>query len=110
MANNITIKETSFHVGDLVRVHYRVKEEGDKERIQIFEGMVLGIRGRDVNKTFRVRKIGANNIGVERIFPVVSPWIAKVEVKKTGSVRRAKLNYVRTKSARQVAAITQQAS
>ncbi len=107
MAISLNIKDTSVHVGDLIRVHYKVKESDEKERIQIFEGMVLGIRGRGESKTFRVRKIGANSIGVERIFPVESPWIAKVEVKKKGTVKRAKLNYVRTKSARQVATITQ---
>ncbi len=106
MANQATIKETSFHVGDLVKVSLRVLE-GDKERIQVYEGMVIGIRGRGENKSFTVRKIAANNVGVERIFPLLSPWISKIEIKKAGQVRRAKLNYVRQKSARQVASITQ---
>jgi large subunit ribosomal protein L19 len=106
MAIGVTVKDTNIHVGDLVRVHVRVVE-GDKERVQLFEGMVLGIRGRGDNKSFTVRKIAAGGIGVERIFPVISPWISKIEVKKPGFVRRAKLYYVRTKSARQVATITQ---
>ncbi len=106
MANIAVVKDTTFHVGDLIKVHYRILE-GEKERIQIFEGLVIGIRGRDVNKTMTVRKIAAGGIGVERIYPLSSPWIAKIEVKKTGHVRRAKLKYVRTKSTRQVASITQ---
>lgn len=107
MAISITIKDTPVHIGDIIRVHYRIME-GDKERIQIFEGMVIGIRGRDENKMFTVRKIATGNIGVEKIFPVTSPWIAKVEIKKTGQVRRAKLSYIREKSARQVSQITTQ--
>ncbi|MEK7504326.1 MAG: 50S ribosomal protein L19 [Patescibacteria group bacterium] len=105
MAISLTVKDVNIHVGDIVRVHLRIKE-GDKERIQIFEGLLIAIRGREAeNKTFTVRKMSTANIGVERIFPVVSPWIAKIEVKKTGQVRRAKLYYVREKSNRQVAAI-----
>lgn len=110
MAISAQIGETPFHVGDIIRVHYKIKEADDKERIQVYEGMVTGIRGRTPNKTFTVRKIGANGVGIERIYPLITPWIAKIEVKKTGTVRRAKLNYIRTKSARQVATITQQRS
>lgn len=107
MAISALIKDTQVHVGDIVRVHQRVLEEENKERIQIYEGMVLGIKGREENKTFVVRKISSAGVGVEKIFPANSPWISKIEVKKAGSVRRAKLNYVRTKSSRQVAHITQ---
>lgn len=105
MAISATIKEVQVHVGDIIRVHNRVVE-GNKERVQIFEGMLLGIRGRGDNRTFTVRKIASGNIGVERIFPVISPWIVKMEVKKKGQVRRAKLNYVRKQSSRQMAKIT----
>lgn len=105
MANSATINSVLFHVGDLVRIHQKVLE-GDKERIQIYEGLVIAIKGRGDNRMFTVRKIASNNIGVERIFPLNSPWIAKIDVKKTGSVRRAKLTYVRLQSNRQVAAIT----
>jgi large subunit ribosomal protein L19 len=105
MAISLKIKGTEIHVGDVVRIHLKLIE-GEKERIQVFEGMVLGIKGRDVNKTFMVRKI-SSGVGVERIFPTDSPWISKIEVKKKGNVRRAKLTYVRNKSARQVAQITQ---
>lgn len=105
MAISLKVKDTNIHVGDIVRVHLRIKE-GDKERIQIFEGLLIAIRGRgEESKTFTVRKMSTANVGVERIFPVTSPWIAKIEVKKTGQVRRAKLYYVREKSNRQVATI-----
>lgn len=83
----------SFASGDTVNVHYRVKE-GDKERIQQFEGVVISIRGRGANRSFVVRKI-SNSIGVERIFPFTSPYIASIDVKKKGNVRRAKLYYLR---------------
>lgn len=83
----------NFKSGDHVRVHVRVIE-GDKERIQPFEGDVISIRGSQENKTFTVRKI-SSGVGVERIFPFHSPKISKIEVLKEGSVRRAKLYYLR---------------
>ena len=79
--------------GDHIKVHVRVIE-GDKERIQPFEGDVISIRGNGINKTFTVRKI-SSGVGVERIFPVNSPKIAKIELLKQGNVRRAKLFYLR---------------
>ena len=82
-----------FHVGDTVSISVNVFE-GEKEHIQIFKGIVMGIKGGGISKTFRVRKI-ANGVGVERIFPINSPRIAKVEIIKHGSVRRAKLYYLR---------------
>jgi large subunit ribosomal protein L19 len=82
-----------FNPGDHIKVHVRVVE-GDKERIQPFEGDVISIRGAGNSKTFIVRKI-SSGIGVERIFPFYSPKIAKIEVLKHGSVRRAKLFYLR---------------
>jgi len=78
MAISIKIKDTPVHVGDLVRVHQKIIE-GEKERIQIFEGMVLGIKGRGENQTFTVRKIASAGIGVERVFPVFSPWIIRLD-------------------------------
>src|SRR5207342_2774023 len=82
-----------FNVGDSVRVHTKVVE-GDKERIQIFSGVVIGRRGRGLNETFTVRRISYGE-GVERIFPVHSPRVEKVEVERRGDVRRAKLTYLR---------------
>lgn len=106
MAISLTIKDTPVHVGDMVRVHLRVVE-GGKERVQVFEGMVISIKGRESNKMFTLRKIASSGIGVERVIPVNSPWIAQVEVKKKGQVRRAKLYYIRAKSNRQISQITQ---
>lgn len=83
----------NFSVGDTVRVHTKVVE-GDKERIQIFSGVVIGRRGRGLNSTFTVRRISYGE-GVERVFPVHSPRVEKVEVERQGSVRRAKLTYLR---------------
>ena len=82
-----------FKAGDTIKVHYRVKE-GEKERIQIFEGTVIAIRGREMSKSIVVRKVSAG-IGVERIFPINSPLIKKIEVKMIGKVRRSKLYYLR---------------
>jgi large subunit ribosomal protein L19 len=83
-----------FKTGDTVVVHYRVRE-GDKERIQKFEGLVISRRGSGANQTFMVRKISAGNIGVERIFPLHSPFIAKIELKRQGDIKRSKLYYLR---------------
>lgn len=82
-----------FNVGDTVRVHTKVVE-GDKERIQVFAGVVIGIRARGLNQTFTVRRISYGE-GVERIFPSHSPRIEKIEVEREGKVRRAKLTYLR---------------
>jgi large subunit ribosomal protein L19 len=82
-----------FCVGDTVRVHTKVVE-GDKERVQVFSGVVIGRRGHGLNATFTVRRISYGE-GVERVFPVHSPRVAKVEVERRGAVRRAKLTYLR---------------
>ncbi len=82
-----------FNVGDTVRVHTKVKE-GDKERIQVFSGVVIGRRGHGLNETFTVRRISYGE-GVERVFPVHSPRVDKIEVERQGNVRRAKLTYLR---------------
>ena len=83
----------NFNVGDSVRVHTKVVE-GDKERIQVFSGVVIGRRGRGLNSTFTVRRISYGE-GVERVFPLHSPRVEKVEVERQGNVRRAKLTYLR---------------
>lgn len=82
-----------FTAGDTVNVHYRVRE-GEKERIQQYEGVVISERGSGPNKTFTVRKM-SSNVGVERIFPLNSPFIAKIEIRRKGKVRRSKLFYLR---------------
>ena len=85
--------DAKFGVGDSVKVHTKVVE-GDKERIQIFSGVVIGKRGRGLNETFTVRRISYGE-GVERIFPLHSPRVDKIEVERSGDVRRAKLTYLR---------------
>ncbi len=84
-----------FNVGDTLKVHCRVVE-GGKERIQIYEGLVIARRGTGVNASFTVRKISYGE-GVERVFPLMSPRIAKIEVTGRGKVRRAKLHYLRNR-------------
>jgi large subunit ribosomal protein L19 len=111
MANQTTWNTIQISVGDTVRVHYKliehekiagktkreVKEE-TRERFQIFEGIIIAIKGSAENQMITVRKIGVGAIGIERIFPVVSPWIKKIDVKKHGEVRRAKLYYLRART------------
>ena len=84
-----------FRVGDAVKVHVKVSE-GDKDRIQVFSGMVIAMKGGGIGSTFTVRKI-SDGVGVERIFPLHSPVIGKVEVVRRGRVRRAKLYYLRAR-------------
>ena len=86
-------KISDVNPGDLVTVHTKIKE-GDKERLTHFQGVVMQTRGTGVSKTFTVRKISAG-VGIERIFPLRSPLITKIEIKKRGKVRRAKLTYLR---------------
>ena len=92
-----------FAVGDSVEVHTRVVE-GDKERIQVFAGLVIGRRGHGINETFTVRRISYGE-GVERVFPVHSPRIDKVVVDRQGKVRRAKLNYLRERIGKRALAV-----
>lgn len=94
MALSVKTDKTTFRVGDKIAVHLKILEK-KKERSQIFRGVVIAIRGREENKSFTVRKIASQGIGVERIFPLYSPWIKKIVVKKKGKVRRAKLYYLR---------------
>jgi len=86
-------RKLNFSPGDTVKIHYKIKE-GEKERIQIFEGTVIAIKNKGLSKTFTVRKF-SYGVGVERIFPLYSPLISKIEVVKKGKVRRAKLYYIR---------------
>ena len=82
-----------FNVGDTIRVHSRIKE-GDRERVQVFSGIVINKQGRGLQKTFTVRRISYGE-GVERVFPLHSPFIQKIEIEREGKVRRAKLYYLR---------------
>lgn len=93
-----------FRVGDTVKVDYKIIE-GDKTRIQPYQGIVIARKGIGVSKTFTVRKISVDGVGVERIFPVCSPNIEKLKVLKRGSVRRAKLYYLRDRIGKQATRI-----
>jgi large subunit ribosomal protein L19 len=90
----------AFTTGDTLNVHLRVVE-GDKERIQQFQGVVIGTRGSGMGSTFTIRKV-SDGVGVERIFPTHSPRIAKIEKVKSSKVRRAKLYYLRDLAAKQI--------
>ncbi len=92
-ASSLRKEAVEFSVGDTVKDHVKVVE-GDKERIQVFAGIVIARRGSGVNESFTVRRISYGE-GVERVFPVHSPRVAKVDVDRQGDVRRAKLNYLR---------------
>ena len=95
MANSINWRsQLKFNTGDTVRVHQTISE-GEKTRTQIFEGIIIRIRGHQGLKSFTVRKIAANNIGVEKIFPENTPTINKIDLKKRGRVRRAVLSYLK---------------
>ena len=111
MALKMTFKEIEFGVGDRVRVVQKIKD-GEKFREAIFEGMVIGIKGRNPGKTFVVRRIGEAGVGVERIFPVNLPTINKITVVKRGieGVKRAKLYYTREKAPTEVDMIYKKAA
>ena len=98
---------TAFAVGDTVKVHTRVIE-GDKERIQIYSGIVIGRKGTGLNESFTVRRVSYGE-GVERVFPINSPRIAKIEVERRGDVRRAKLNYLRTRKGKAATTVKEKA-
>ncbi len=98
MANRATHNETTFHVGDTIRVHHEIKE-GDKSRIQLFDGIVIAIKASG-DPTFTVRKIASGQIGVEKIFPLHAPVVKKIEVKRKGFTRRAKLYFLRDRIGR----------
>jgi len=96
MAGGFTFSKENFRVGDLVKV-MQITKERDKEKTQVFEGKIIAVKGRAPNTTFTVRKIGVNNIGVERIFPLYSPTISKIVLKKSMPAKKAKLYYLRSK-------------
>lgn len=111
MALTAIHNETRFGVGDTVRVHQKIEDAG-KTRNFVFEGMVMGIKGEGQNKTFTVRRIGVQKVGIEQIFPLLAPTIEKVEVKRAGmkGVRHAKLFYTRDKSKKEIEKIYSRAN
>lgn len=92
----IKTEAPSFNIGDTVKVHYKIVE-GEKERIQVYEGVVIAKKNGSIRETFTVRRISFG-IGVERVFPVHSPNIAKIEVVRRGKIRRSKLYYLRERT------------
>jgi large subunit ribosomal protein L19 len=94
MAQYFQYNDQNISTGDTVRVHQEIFE-GEKKRVQIFEGIIIAIKNAGAGKSFTVRKIGSNSIGVEKIFPVQLPSIKKIEIKRHGQVRRSKLYYLR---------------
>jgi len=96
-----------FKIGDTIKVHTRVVE-GDKERIQIYAGIVIGRKGAGINANFTVRRVSYGE-GVERVFPLHSPRIAKIEVERQGSVRRAKLNFLRDRKGKSATTVKEKA-
>lgn len=90
---SLKVSHPKFKAGDTVTVHYKIKE-GEKERVQQYQGVVIQRKGAGATESFTVRKI-SNSVGVERVFPVCSPYIDKVEINKVGVVRRARVFYLR---------------
>jgi len=111
MAIKLIFKDKQFSIGDEINVIQTVKE-GEKERLQRFSGILIAIKGRGNNKSFTVRRIGANKVGIERIFPVESPILKDIEPVRSGGrgVRHAKLYYIREKSRKQIEKVYQRAS
>ena len=94
MANSVIVKEQTIKVGDTVKISYKFKE-GEKEKLQLFQGMLIAVKGSGESKMFTIRKVTKDKIGVERIFSVTSPYIEKIEVTKSATARRAKIYFVR---------------
>lgn len=109
MAQNLQFNETTkFSTGDTIAIHQEITE-GTKKRVQIFEGLVIAISGEGTGKTFVVRKIASGSIGVEKIYPVNSPTIQKIEVKRKGQVSRSKLYYLRDRIGKAASRIKEKA-
>ena len=94
MAQHTAYQDQTISAGDTVRIHQEISE-GDKTRIQVYEGIVIALKNRGAGQTMTVRKIGANSIGVEKIFPLALSSIKKIEIKRKGNVRRSKLYFLR---------------
>jgi large subunit ribosomal protein L19 len=107
MANHFSYKDQVINVGDRVLIKQIITED-EKSRIQVFDGLIIKVKGTGNNQSFTVRKIGAGNIGVERIIPVDSPNIDSIEIKARGKTRRAKLTYLRDRIGRNALRVKEQ--
>ncbi len=104
MANSFLYKDTRYKVGDTVSIDYKLKE-GDKERIQVFKGIIVKVKGdSEENRMFTVRKLSKTGVGVEKIIPLLSPYIAKMELVKKSSYQKAKLYFIRDLTEQEVRA------
>ncbi len=96
MAQHVIYKDQNLSVGDTIKIHQEIAE-GEKKRIQIFEGIIIAIKNQGAGKSITVRKIATNAIGVEKIYPLMLPSIKQIEVKRRGQARRSKLYYLRSR-------------
>ena len=102
MANQLKIQDKTVSIGDTIAITYKFKEK-DKDKLQVFKGILIAIKGMGDNKMFTVRRMTKSKVGVERIFPVISPYINKIElVKEAVNTRRAKLYFLRDRSEREI--------
>lgn len=109
MANHFIFNEQVINVGDTVRLHQQIKE-GEKSRVQIFEGIVIAVQNQAASRTFTVRRVAAGGIGVEKIIPVNVPGLIKIQVKTKGDVRRAKLFYLRQRTGKAATRVKEKAT
>lgn len=109
MANHFTFNDQVINVGDTVRLHQKI-QEGSKSRVQIFEGIVIAVQNQEASRTFTVRRMAANGIGVEKIIPVNVPGLQKIQVKTKGDVRRAKLFYLRERTGKAASRVKEKAT
>ena len=102
MAKQLKIQDKTVSIGDTIAITYKFKEK-DKDKLQVFKGILIAIKGMGDNKMFTVRRMTKSKVGVERIFPVISPYISKIElVKEAVNTRRAKLYFLRDRSEREI--------
>jgi large subunit ribosomal protein L19 len=101
MANSVVFHETAVNVGDTIKISYAINDK-DKRKSQLFEGIVLAVRGRETNKMITVRKMTRSGIGVERIFPIISPFVEKVEVVRATNNKKSSVTFIRTRSKREI--------
>ncbi|MBP9797898.1 50S ribosomal protein L19 [Candidatus Woesebacteria bacterium] len=101
MANSVVFHETTVNVGDTIKISYAINDK-DKRKSQLFEGIVLAVKGRETNKMITVRKMTRSGIGVERIFPIISPFVEKVEIVRATHNKKSSVTFIRTRSKREI--------
>jgi len=101
MANSVLFHDTQVRVGDTIKISYAITDK-DKRKSQLFEGIVLAVKGRETNKMITVRKMTRSGLGVERIFPIISPFVENVEVVRSTDNTKANVTFIRTRSKREI--------